>query len=204
MAVYKKLQDLTETALGDGVLTEREEAILIAKAKEMGQDLSEFMIYLEDAKQYRAKVLAEREKKRQELENRPVYVKLAEKITSIETGWHKDDDDYQEKEIQKALSEVVNPSDQEGLFQLTNYLFSKYTQSEKHSSCKSLYKRKFEECLNSGLLSFPSDERFKNLNEALKEQKEKEKKEFIRMLIIAGCAFAGIMIFCAIMSVISD
>ena len=62
--IYKKLKDLTYEALRDGELTVEEESRLMARAREMGQDLDEFRSYLEAERKSRVAYLAEQENRK--------------------------------------------------------------------------------------------------------------------------------------------
>ena len=139
--IYKKLKDLVDTALYDDVITAEEEARLMARAREMGQDIDEFKSYLEGRKNCRAEWVAKCKKH----ENRPTYVKLGEKIARLE-DIYSDESENRVKYIKGELDEVVIPTDQEGLFQLANFLFSKYS----YGKNRYIYKRKLSECVNTG------------------------------------------------------
>lgn len=190
--IYKKLKDLVDEALRDDVITEEEESRLMARAREMGQDLDEFKSYLEGRKNNHAAWLATCEKARQEHENRPVYVKLSEEISKIENNSFYDNRSKKE-EIGKEIGKVIIPTDQEGLFQLANYLFSQYS----HGNFTDLYKSKLRECLSTGKLSFPSDERFKSIETAFKK---KLKNELLLPLLL----IIGSLAFCAVMAILEN
>jgi parvulin-like peptidyl-prolyl isomerase len=190
--IYKKLQDLVDQALSDDVITAEEESRLMARAREMGQDLDEFKSYLEGRKKQRAAWLAEQEKR----ENRPAYVKLAETIARVES-YSKKSWSYSEKKerIQRELGEVIIPTNQEGLFQLANYLFSKYS----HGKFAYIYKSRLKECLSAGKLSFPDDKRFESLETAFKETGIKRLKT---IGILAGSIVVIILIIIILANVL--
>lgn len=174
--VYKKLKNLVEQAVRDGELTAEEERVLMARARDMGQDLDEFKSYLENERKDWARYWASEEKKRQEYERkeqekrkRPA-LNLAERISEIESSSYYKRNEEKRREIGKVLGKVIAPTDQESLFELANFLFSKYS----YGKFKDLYKTRLNEWINAGRLSFPSDERFKNLETAFKEKQEKE------------------------------
>lgn len=192
--IYKKLQDLVEQALSDDVITAEEESRLMARAREMGQDLDEFKSYLEGRKKSRAAWLAEQEKLRQERENRPAYVKLSEEISYYESNSYSDSKTKKEF-IEKELGKVIIPTDQEGLFQLANYLFSKYS----HGKFAYIYKSRLKECLSAGKLSFPDDKRFESLETAFKETGIKRLKT---IGILAGSIVVIILIIIILANVL--
>lgn len=189
--IYKKLKDLTYEALRDGELTVEEESRLMARAREMGQDLDEFRSYLEAERKSWVASLAEQEKLRQERENRPAYVKLSEEISSWESSSL--DAKYRKRHIEEELGRVIIPTDQEGLFQLVNYLFSKYS----HGDFAYIYKSKLKECLSAGKLSFPDDKRFESIETAFKK---KLRNEWLwPVLVLTGC-----FVFMAIMAILEN
>lgn len=194
--VYKKLKDLVEQAVLDGELTAEEERVLMARAREMGQDLDEFKSYLENRRKDWARYRASEEKKRQEYERieqeiaqekrkRPA-LNLAERISELENRYYTTSDEKR-REIEKELGKVITPTDQESLFELANFLFSKYS----YGKFNDLYKPRLNEWINAGLLSFPSDERFKNLETAFKEKQKKRKKPIV---ILVSCCFILLII----------
>ncbi len=191
--IYKKLKDLTDEALRDGELTVEEESRLMARAREMGQDLDEFRSYLEAERKSRVAYLAEEEKLRQERENRPAYVKLSEEISSWESCSFSAE--FRKKNIEKVLGKVIIPTDQEGLFQLANYLFSKYS----HGKFAYIYKSRLKECLSAGKLSFPDDKRFESLETAFKETGIKRLKT---IGILAGSIVVIILIIIILANVL--
>lgn len=194
--IYKKLKDLTYEALRDGELTVEEESRLMARAREMGQDLDEFRSYLEAERKDWVAYLAKQENQRQEHENRPAYVKLAEEIARIESysreNWSDSD---KKKSIRQELGKVIIPTNQEGLFQLANYLFSKYS----HGKFVYIYKSRLKECLSAGKLSFPDDKRFESLETAFKETGIKRLKT---IGILAGSIVVIILIIIILANVL--
>lgn len=187
--VYKKLQDLVNTALNDNEITAEEEARLMARAREMGQDLDEFKSYLEGKK----KDGARRKAHEQEYENRLAHVKLGDKIALYESLYS--NIEHLKSAITKELGEVVIPNDPEGLFQLSNFLFAKYSDGK----FKDLYKARLTECINKGVFSFPSDERFKSLETAFKQ---KELNRLKAVGILAGSLVLIILIIIIIANVL--
>ncbi len=198
--IYKKLKDLVEQAVRDGELTAEEERALMARAREMGQDLDEFKSYLENERKdwarYRAsqeEARQEKEREKQEKRKRPALY-LAERISELESSSFYDTNQEKRREIEKELGKVITPTDQESLFELANFLFSKYS----YGKFNDLYKPRLNECINMGLLSFPSDERFKNLETAFKEKQTKEEKTRV-IVIVSSLLIAFILIIiCAI------
>lgn len=192
--IYKKLKDLTYEALRDGELTVEEESRLMARAREMGQDLDEFRSYLESERKSWVAYLAEEEKLRQERENRPAYVKLSEEISRYESNSYSDSK-TKKTFIEEELGKVIIPTDQEGLFQLANYLFSKYS----HGKFAYIYKSRLKECLSAGKLSFPDDKRFESLETAFKETGIKRLKT---IGILAGSIVVIILIIIILANVL--
>ncbi len=190
--IYKKLKDLTYEALRDGELTVEEESRLMARAREMGQDLDEFRSYLEAERKSWVAYLAEEEKLRQEHENRPAYVKLSEKISYYESNSYSDSK-TKKTFIEEELGKVIIPTDQEGLFQLANYLFSKYS----HGSFGYIYKSRLKECLSAGKLSFPDDKRFESIETAFKK---KLRNEWLWPVL----GLIGVFVFGAIMAILEN
>lgn len=190
--IYKKLKDLVDQALSDNVITAEEESRLMARAREMGQDLDEFKSYLEGRKKSSAAWLAEQEERK----NRPAHVKLAEEIARVESYSKKIwSDSEKKKRIQQELGEVIIPTNQEGLFQLANYLFSKYS----HGKFAYIYKSRLKECLSAGKLSFPDDKRFESLETAFKETGIKRLKT---IGILAGSIVVIILIIIILANVL--
>lgn len=192
--VYKKLQDLVDTALYDDVITAEEEARLMARAREMGQDIDEFKSYLEGRKNSRAEWVAKCKKEKEEDENRPT-LKLAERISHIEGSTFWDTNEEKRREIREALGKVITPTNQESLFELANFLFSKYS----YGKFKDLYKARLTECINKGVFSFPSDERFKSLENAFKQ---KELNRLKTVGILTGSLVVIILIIIIIANVL--
>ena len=195
--IYKKLKDLTYEALRDGELTVEEESRLMARAREMGQDLDEFRSYLEAERKKWVALIAEREKEkkeqeklRQERENRPAYVKLSEEISRYESNSYYNSEE-KARHIKEELGKVIIPTDQEGLFQLVNYLFSQYS----HGSFNYLYKSRLKECLSAGRLSFPDDKRFESIETAFKK---KLRNEWL-WIVLLGIGVSVIMATMAIL-----
>lgn len=168
----EELNKLIEAALVDGVITDKERAVILKRAKAEGADLDEVELLLDAEIQKKANMSASILKQKTLSDN--AIKELETKISSV-TG---------NKKIAKVISSFPVPLTKEDLLLFIPSMESKWLHTSSdtdHEVIKDAYKTKYKESLSKAMVLYGSDPDFQALF-----RKEKSIKKYFQLSRLSG------------------
>lgn len=175
----EELNKLIEAAFVDGVLTEKERAVILKRAKAEGADLDEVELLLDAEVQKR---ISRETLNTIKAADNPIK-ELDTKITNVNDN----------KKIAKVITSFPIPSLKEELLLFIPSMESKWLHTSSHADyedIKAAYKTKYKESLSKAMMLYGSDPDFQPLF-----QKEKSIKKYFQLSRLSGTQsfFLGIL-----------
>ena len=172
----EELNKLIDAAFVDGVLTDKEKAVILKRAKTEGADLDEVELLLDAEVQRRLS-----RQMSSTIKNADIPIKeLETKILNIGDN----------KKIAKVISSFPIPSLKEELLLFIPSMESKWLHTSSdgdHEEIKAAYKTKYKESLSKAMMLYGSDPDFQPLF-----QKEKSIKKFFQLSRLSGTQSFGL------------
>lgn len=168
----EELNKLIEAALVDGVITDKERAVILKRAKAEGADLDEVELLLDAEIQKRTNMSSSTQKQKTLSDN--AIKELETKISSVTDN----------KKIAKVISSFCVPLTKEELLLFIPSMESKWLHTSSdtdHEEIKDAYKTKYKESLSKAMMLYGSDPDFQPLF-----KKEKSIKKYFQLSRLSG------------------